>query len=439
MKIFNWRKPVIYTLLYIGRRDIIRNIREIKHIERFSVREQNDYQMHKLMIVLSHAYRNVPYYKRILEKTGIVKDGDVLLSGFDKIPFLTKEIIRKEKDNLYSTDRRKRKSYENTSGGSTGEPVKFLQDKCYEGWNIATKLYFFNMLFKKEIGQPEACLWGSERDIYKNSLGLKAIIINFLYNRLFLNFFRVSDDKLFDYIKRINNKRPISMWAYVEAIDNLATFIRNKKIKAISPKFIISTIGTLYPEIRLEIEKVFSCPVYNQYGSRETGPVAIECEEKKGLHEFFWMNYVEIIDSKIYITSLNNFSMPLIRYDIGDIAEESQLKDCNCGRSGLKFKEIKGREMNFFKTVEGEIVHGQYFIYQFYFKNWIKKFQIVQKDYDLILCNIVLASKEDRDDMNKIEANIRLVMGKSCRIEWAFLDEIDSSQSGKYLYTICKI
>jgi phenylacetate-CoA ligase len=439
MKIFNWRKPVIYTLLYIGRRDIIRNIREIKHIERFSVREQNDYQMHKLMIVLSHAYRNVPYYKRILEKTGIVKDGDVLLSGFDKIPFLTKEIIRKEKDNLYSTDRRKRKSYENTSGGSTGEPVKFLQDKCYEGWNIATKLYFFNMLFKKEIGQPEACLWGSERDIYKNSLGLKAIIINFLYNRLFLNFFRASDDIFYNYIEKMNVLKPMSIWAYVEAADTLARFIKKNNLYIESPKFIISTAGTLHPEMRILIENVFSCPVYNQYGSRETGPMAIECKERKGFHEFFWMNYIEIIDSRVYVTSLNNFSMPLIRYDIGDIAEKSKIIRCRCGRAGLKFKQIEGREANFFKTPSGGVVHGEYFTHQFYFVDWIKKFQIVQKDYDLILFNIVLNSKKNTADISKIEANTRLVMGKSCRIEWVFVDEIDSSQSGKYFYTICKI
>lgn len=439
MKKFNWRKPVIYFLLHTNKRNILLNFSEIKKIERFSCREIRNYQKEKLAAILAHAYTKVPYYNRIFKQAGLVKAGMAAADYFDRIPFLTKEIIGKEGRNLYSTDWPTRDTYENTSGGSTGEPVKFLQDRYYNDWNVATKLYFFNTLFNREIGLPEACLWGSERDTHRNSLGLKATAVNFLYNRLFLNFFNVTDDRLYEFVRMINKIRPVSLWTYVEAVDMLAQFIKDKKINISKPEFIISTAGTLYPEIRLKAEQAFSCPVFNQYGSRETGPVAIECSEKKGLHEFFWMNYVEIINSKVYITSLRNFSMPLIRYDIGDTAVESMHGNCACGRFSLKFEEIKGRESSFFKTVRGKKVHGEYFVHLFYFVGWIKKFQIVQKNYNLIICRIVPCGFRNQADMKRIELSIKLVMGDNCRVEWDFLKQIEPSKSGKYLYSICEI
>lgn len=436
--VINWRKPIIYSLLYLTGSKIPQNLKEIKRVGKFSEKEKKEYQEEKLKKLLLYSSKNVPYYKKVLTEVGVVKNNEVFLENFHKISLLTKEIIRKEKSNLYSKEKRKG-VYENTSGGSTGEPVRFLQDRYYDDWNIANKLYFFNDFFGKEIGQADVNLWGSERDIYKNSLSLKERIINSIYNRTFLNAFKVSEEDLFHFVDSINKNKPVSMWVYVESIDSLANFIKEKKLKIHSPKFIISTAGTLYPEIRENVEKVFQCPVYNQYGSREVGVMAIECELQKGLHEFFWMNFIEIIDSDIYVTTLNNLAMPLIRYKIGDIADEINSSVCSCGRENLKFQEIKGREISHFKTKDGKLIHGQYIIHQFYFLDWVKKFQILQKDYNLIICKIVCSKEKKEKDLKNIEKNIKLVMGKGCRVNFEFLKNIKPSKSGKYLYTICKV
>jgi phenylacetate-CoA ligase len=39
-----------------------------------------------------------------------------------------------------------RKWYYNTSGGSTGEPVKFIQDDVYDRWAAATSYYYKHIL-----------------------------------------------------------------------------------------------------------------------------------------------------------------------------------------------------------------------------------------------------------------------------------------------------
>jgi len=54
-------------------------------------------------------------------------------------PVLTKDIIRSRFDELKSNDLRRRKWYFNTSGGLTGEPVRFIQDWEYAAKSEATK------------------------------------------------------------------------------------------------------------------------------------------------------------------------------------------------------------------------------------------------------------------------------------------------------------
>ncbi len=71
----------------------------------------------------------------------------------------------------------------------------------------------------------------------------------------------------------------------------------------------------------------------------------------------------------------------------------------------------------------------------FYLKDWVKKFQVVQADYDLIKISVVLNYKENIDDIRDIDNKIHLVMGESCNVAWEFLDDIIKTDSGKYLYT----
>lgn len=437
----NWRKPLIFAGLHLRGSRIPQYLKEIERVEKLSQKEIKKYQEDKLRKLLLHAYKNVPYYHRILPKAGVIKKGNIHLENFNKIPILTKDIIRKEGKNLYSKDYKKRRPYENTSGGSTGEPVKFIQDKEYWHRNIANKLYF-NRMLGKDIGEKEINLWGSERDIFRNSLSPKERVTNFLYNRTFLNAFKVDEDKLKKFTSEINRVKPESMWVYVESIDLLAKFIEKNDLSIHSPKIIISTAGTLFPEIRERVERIFRCPVYNQYGSREVGPVAIECKYQQGLHCFPWSHKLELVGKgdlkNVIVSDLTNYSMPLIRYKIGDIAKKADKLCCECGRNTLFFKEVSGRVISHFITENGDIVHGQYFIHAFYFRDCIKRFQIIQKNHNLVVCNIVLEKEKNETEIEEIEDKIKLVMGNNCKVKFEIVDEIRPSKSGKYLYIVCE-
>jgi phenylacetate-CoA ligase len=198
------------------------------------------------------------------------------------------------------------------------------------------------------------------------------------------------------------------------------------------------------------IREVFKCAVLNRYGSREVGDVACSCEKNKGLHLNIFNNYVEILNKdlkpckngefgRVYVTTLSNFSMPLIRYDIGDIAVPVEKNKCSCGRGMPLISSVKGRDVNLFKKRDGTLIDGEYFTHLFYFKNWVNKFQVVQKDYDLIEIKVIINGGRNLKEISEMEEDIRKVMGGNCKINWQFVNKIEPNKSGKYLYTISEV
>ncbi|MBE3089003.1 MAG: phenylacetate--CoA ligase family protein [Actinobacteria bacterium] len=396
--------------------------------------------------LLLHAYNHVPYYHRLLKNTGVVNGENIDLSKFDKIPILTKEIMRSEE--LLSDDYMTRNWYENFSGGSTGEPTRFIQDANYTRWfNASSKFYYIDILSIDEINVKKIELWGSPRDLYKGSIGIKAKIGTWLTNTVLLNSFRMTEEDMQRYVNTINSYRPDLIRGYAGSLFELCRFIEKKKLSIYTPKILVSSAETLTNEMRETIESIFGTKLYDFYGSRETASIAGEC--RCGLmHIFEFNNYIEVLDEndqpvkegkegRVIVTNLHNYSMPFIRYEIGDMAKLGP-NNCKCGNILPTLEKIYGRIEEQFIRKDGGIVIGYYFVHLMGVvlnKGFIKKFQVIQEDYDkirlLVIPNIMLPDMEKKD----IEKKIRLQMGQDCKIIWDFVDEIPKTKSGKYLYT----
>lgn len=433
----NW---TISSLFWLTRSRVPRYLKAFRALEKAPGDVVSADTEQRLSALLRHAHVHVPYYRDLLSEHGIVKDGRVILNRFAELPCLSKDDVLAANGRLHSDDKDQRHPFENTSGGSTGSPARFIQDRAFYDQNVVAAKIIYNEYLGKLAGEPEINLWGSERDIYRGSLGAKERTINWIYNRRFLNAFSITEEDLRGFVEQINRHKPASMWVYVESIDVLARYVEDQGLVVHSPRFIISTAGTLYEPIRERVERVFGCPVYNQYGSREVGAVSIETRDRQAMRGFPYLNYVETVDDEIVVTCLTNYSMPLIRYRIGDTAVNPRLSvDSTLGTERPIMDSVSGRVISHFKSLEGNLVHGQYLIHQFYFVDWIHKFQVVQSEADLVTCNVVLKGDPVEQEITKITDNIKLVMGQACRVNFNYCDDIPPSPSGKYLYTICEI
>jgi phenylacetate-CoA ligase len=246
------------------------------------------------------------------------------------------------------------------------------------------------------------------------------------------------------YLAIINSYKPDLIRGYAGSLYVLSRYAEKKGISMHSPRAVVSTAEMLTEEMRERIERVFGTKVYNFYGSRETNNLAGECNEGL-LHILAFHNYIEILDwygrpvqegeeGRVIVTNLHNYSMPFIRYEIGDTAILGS-KKCKCGNPLPTLKKVTGRITDHFINEKGALIHGEYFTHLFYLKDWVRAFQVIQEDYKKIRILIVLGDKVNESEKKDIEEKIKLVMGADCQVIWEFVDEIPKTPQGKHLYT----
>lgn len=400
--------------------------------------------------LLDHCQKNVPYYATLMKKLGDSYHHDPI-EYLQRLPILTKDIIRKNFNELQSKDLSQRKWFYMTTGGSTGELGRVIHDYEFSAKAGAIQL-IFSRLIGRETGECEVYLWGSEREIIAGRENWLARAANKLTNSHFFNAFRMTPEKMDAAIAFLNTRKPKLIVAYAESIMGLAKYIQKEHIKMQPQKAIISSAETLYPFMREKIERVFGCKVYNRYGTREVGNVACERPGYEGLWVAPWGNYLEILDDKgipapngtdgeIIITSLMNYAMPMIRYRIDDHGSllPSNLKHPETPDQILQC--VTGRVIGQFRTKMGARVNPGYLCGQLFYRDWLKMTQIIQKDYLHILFRIVLVDDlhPSQAELDDIVAKTKLVFGEDCRVDFDYVDEIAASNSGKFHYTICEI
>lgn len=443
------RRNVIFPIYwkYIKHAKVLQYYKQLqKH--QWSTREENsNIQRKKLYALIEYASQNIPYYKRIIKKQNLRFSEDTIFTDIKKFPLLTKDIIRKNFHQLYKF--RDNTYYRNTSGGSTGEPIVLYQDSNYFAWNTATKVLFDEWAGRK-IGEPIVSIKGMLQDILKSGQGFKLYLRQQLSGITILSTNRMTEKDKYQYVKRINHIKPSIILTYIH---ELSRFIQEHHLAVYSPRAVMTTGSVLYPEVQARIEKVFRAPVFNCYGSREVGSMACNCEKSTGLHLVPDIHYLEILDNNgrgvkqgeagnIIITLLTNYTMPLIRYKIGDIGILSD-KNCQCGRESPLLAKVVGRIRSRFKNKFGDYINAGLFYSLFYFKENIRQFQVIQETTDLILINLVLIEKNKLKDMDKdfkeINQKIRKTMGHKITVKYNIVDEINPSPSGKYMYIFSKV
>lgn len=410
-------------------------------------------QLKRLEHLLNYSYNYVPYYKKLFEDFGLIKKTGINIEKFYKLPLLDKVKIRENYDSLKSINIKNLNASTNRTGGATGEPLEFYQDRRSAMITGGVVLRWFYEWHGIGSGDKELKLWGSTRDLfYKSKINMN-MVREWISGIKVLNAFKMTPETMRNYVKIINKFKPKLIRGYTSNLYELANYILENNLTVFSPKVIISSAETLHDFIREKIEKAFGCKVYNHYGSREMHNMAMECPFG-GLHISILTHYYEILDDNgepcppgvegnLVITNLFNKAMPFIRYKIGDRAAFSE-KKCKCGRGLPLLEKLNGRIVESFRTKDGKIIPGTYFIHLIGVclnSNPIEKFQVVQEDYDKILFKICLKKGKIFD--NKLKEEIidktKLLVGNNCEINFEFLDDIPLTENGKYIFTICKV
>lgn len=443
-------RPFLFKCYYILKNSkVLSYYNEFLKTQYLNFEERKKMQEERLRVLLTYAYNNVPYYNRLFKDLNIDPSDIKRIEDLEKLPILTKEVIRKNWEDFIPKNLNKLEYIINRTGGSTGEPFKYrLSTEDYErgiallyrGWSYAGY----------ELGDKVSIIGGTSLvpDLkFSFKRRLQGNLLNFHY----YSSFDMDEKNLIRYIEDLNNWNPDYIRGYASSIYLTAKFIEKNKINLlIKPRAIFTTAEKLAPYMREIIERVFKTKVFDNYGLNDGGVSAYECEAHKGLHVDMERSILEVADDngkqifekdgKILATSLYNFALPFIRYDTGDLGVLS-IEKCECGRESYILKEIKGRVQEFTINASGKKIHGEFFTHIFWEVENVKQFQVIQENIGEVVVNIV-PDNWNLIDMIDVDRIIYIIKTKGfSKINVRFIEEKDLiySKAGKHSFVINKI
>lgn len=441
------RKAISLYELATGRRFLSR-LAELNRTQWLTREELLALQQDKLHRLLEYADSFVPYYRRLFDQVGF-QPNDILTdpASFQKIPPISKAVINDNFDEFLTTDLRKRKRLSrNSTGGSTGHPLIFMQDDNFRD-HVTADIHRHIEWTGWQLGECHAYIWGGDYEAAAPQV-LRSRLMDWALNRFVTNAFVLSEASMAAFIQDIRQKRPKVLFGYASALARFAEFVQAHHLDDIRFLGVISSAEVLYPHQREVIERTFGCGVIDRYGTRELGGIACECQDHKGLHISVENVYVEVLrdgvpvpvgeEGDIVVTNLNNYGMPFIRYETGDVGQLSEV-ECRCGRGLPMMQIVHGRATDLLKTKDGRTIHRAFFTHLFYDIGEVKQFRVTQKSYDLIVVSIVERSPLPSKRLVFLERAIKDMMQSDVKVEFEFLEAIPLQSSGKYRFIISKV
>src|SRR3989344_2646885 len=402
----------------------------LRKMEHESLRNLENQQLRRIQQLLRHAYKSVPFWNKLLNDLGILPQNVKSLEDFQKISITPKTKFKTIPLQERISHRVKQsRFYSLKTSCSTGTPTSIMLDK-----------------------------WASERIIAIRERGVRWVIgfrqkrdkfIRISPRNTFYTDYKVFEVRDFMHVDMIKEElfaickknecviftNPSTMFYLTQLAERDKQNLALKGISLSGEDVLVSTIEY--------IERIFQCTTMNRYTCSEVQTLASTCKYGK-YHTNPDQNYVEVIDTdknisicgkagKIVVTDFNNYVMPLIRYEVGDIGILYTDHHCKCV---LLFPiiEFVGRDTAIIKLPNGEIN----FVWKILSpltetnkRSWIIQFQVIRKsvfDFDIF---IVTTNEEVQHDIDLLATEMQKKLGINAKIKIIKVPRIHLSDGEK--------
>lgn len=425
-----------------------RRLRELEASQWLSPEDLSEIRNRKLRKLLVHASEHVPYYRRLFSECGIDARGLRIPEDFSGIPFLGRNDVQRNFNDLVAGDSRPRDRIRNCSGGSTGASISFVNDRRAAALRRA--LFVRNCRWTGwDIGRKQALLWAAYSDISQHQQWHQRLVGRYLLRRIFLPARELSEAAMRRHAVAICRFRPQLITGYTSSLALFARFLGRTGLVVPRPLGVVSSAEVLEDGDRQVIEEAFSAPVFDRYGSREIACIAQECEAHAGLHINAEHVYVEVVDSggrpcppgetgEIVVTDLDNHVFPFIRYRIGDLGVAARGR-CSCGRGLPLLAKLLGRSFDVITTPDGRYLCVAGTIFWIGDVRGVGSFQLIQHDLRTLEFKIVADGSFTQAERAKLERRVRERYGGPVEIRITLVDDIPVGESGKRRRVISKI
>lgn len=408
--------------------------RTIKKLRKLSKDQLISWQEDRLRKLIHHAYTKTTYYSTLLNELNIKPDEIRTITDLEKIPVLTKEIIRKNYNNLRAVNIEDIPHQETSTGGSSGDPLRYLLDNNSWSFTVANTIINWEKT-KYKYGNKFVAL-GSSSLLVDNKTSFKHKIYYILKNKVSLNGINMSDSVCKEYtdIIRCNNIKYI--YGYATSIYLLAKYCKSHGVN-IKINCCFTTSEMLTVIYRETIKDAFSCEIMDCYGANDGGITAFSL--KSGVYEVGYNCVFNLQDatnegaSEIVITDLFNYAMPIINYKLGDIIEINKNQNTDYTYNGQLFNKIVGRSSEILQLENGSILTGPGFT--ILFKDMPVEYYLIEKiACDSIKCSVKRLPEFSEKHSEIIYTTFRKHIGPNSKFSLVYIDQINYLKNGKKEY-----
>jgi phenylacetate-CoA ligase len=240
-------------------------------------------------------------------------------------------------------------------------------------------------------------------------------------------------------VRALHQFRPAVVSGYPGVLARIAQTVSSDELRLLRLRFVSTGGEVLTPLMRQQIQDGFSVPVYDTYGAIEFNLLAWECQATGEYHSCDDALVMEILRNGIPVaegergevvgTDLHSFAMPLIRYQLGDVATKGS-QACRCGQPFSTIRSIQGRMIDYFVLPGNRVVHP----YEFGVIKvpWIREFQVTQEGLDSIVMKVVPFYSPSTQEMAAFVLPVVKLVGPDVQFRVDLVPEIPMDANGKF-------
>lgn len=377
------------------------------------IRRKQEEKLGKLLI---HAYTNVRLYRKLYDQAGFRPEDFRSLDDLKKIPVLRKRELKEARpEEIVAHGVELSRCETVKTSGSSGTPLRIYLGPYEERWQRAVA---WRILFEHGFRWTDRTLeirmtFGKQFFIQSLGIAPKDWLSILELPELWVKFFSEKNHEVIV-------ASASTLHAMAEAVETLS-------VKTVPPRIIVSDSETLSPAARHLIRRALGRDPIDVFGLVEVSNFAWQCEERMGFHISSDSHIVEVDASSgqpgpLIASDLGMWTMPIIRYDTGDLAEFDP-RPCSCGRTLPLLRSIHGRAVDSVVLPDGSRLLWPFFHEVLGGYDELSQWRVIQDDRGHLRVQLVL-SRNNANLVERIKASLCSVLPKEIGLSMEQVDTI---------------
>ncbi len=323
------------------------------------------------------------------------------------------------------------------TSGSTGKPMTFLRSVEQESWFWALRFRIWGWAGYRP-GDPYLTVNLNPRTAWKKKL--QDVLFRCSY--LTFNADNLDAERIAGTLAR---KRIPHLNGFSSSLFVLAQYMLEHDVRVPGVTGVTATGDTLFAPYREALESAFGVRVLDYYGAGGEGfHVASQCLESGTRYHLHPENAVlEILGEdgpappghpgRIVLTQLHNDAMPLVRYELGDLAVAAPPDArCSCGRTLPMLERLEGRLPDLITVPGGSYLVPHFFVVLMKGLEGVYRYQVVQRQPGGMIVRLVERRGCRRAEVEEVvRREVAAATRDQLAVELDWTDDIPLSGAGK--------